>query len=66
MISRHGYQSETHIVVSEDGYLIRVHRISGSKSGSNKGHQPVLLQHGLFGSSADWIVNGNQSLGGQY
>ncbi|CAH1984657.1 unnamed protein product [Acanthoscelides obtectus] len=58
IIARHGYRSETHVVVTEDGYLLRIHRIPSKKNGA----QPVFLQHGLLGSSADWIVNGNNSL----
>lgn len=63
LIRRHGYPSESHLIVTEDGYILRMHRIAGSQTGSNKGNQPVFLQHGLFGSSADWIMNGNESLG---
>ncbi|CAH1156091.1 unnamed protein product [Phaedon cochleariae] len=62
IIRRHGYPAETHIVATEDGYLIGLHRIPGSQDGK-KGCQPVFLQHGLLGSSADWIMNGNNSLG---
>lgn len=62
IIKRHGYPSESHVIVTEDGYLLTLHRIPGTKNGK-QGNQPVLLQHGLFGSSADWILNGNNSLG---
>ncbi|XP_018572755.1 lipase 3 [Anoplophora glabripennis] len=62
MIARHGYPSETHIITTDDGYLLEIHRIPGSKSGK-RGGQPVYLQHGLLGSSADWLMNGNNSLG---
>nr|CAI5829897.1 unnamed protein product [Callosobruchus analis] len=58
IIARHGYRAETHVVVTEDGYLLKIHRIPPKKNGA----QPVFLQHGLLGSSADWIVNGNNSL----
>ncbi|CAG9860945.1 unnamed protein product, partial [Phyllotreta striolata] len=61
IIARHGYLSETHTVVTEDGYILSIHRIPGSRNGT-KSRQPVFLQHGLLGSSADWIVNGNLSL----
>ncbi|XP_018568985.1 lipase 3-like [Anoplophora glabripennis] len=60
IIKRHGYRSESHICVTDDGYLLTLHRIPG-KNGK-QGDQPVLLQHGLLGSSADWILNGNNSL----
>ncbi|KAJ8928191.1 hypothetical protein NQ314_019254 [Rhamnusium bicolor] len=62
IIKRHGYPSEAHVVETDDGYLLKLHRIPGSQSGK-RGDQPVFLQHGLLGSSADWILNGNNSLG---
>lgn len=64
IIARHGYPSQSHTVVTEDGYLLQLHRIPGSKNGKLGGQsKPVFLQHGLLGSSADWIINGNNSLG---
>ncbi|XP_072380390.1 lipase 3-like [Diabrotica undecimpunctata] len=62
IIARHGYPVETHIVTTSDGYLLTLHRIVGSKNGK-KGQQPVLLQHGVLGSSADWILDGDTALG---
>lgn len=59
MIKRAGYPSEVHVVTTEDGYLLSLHRIPG-KFGS----KPIFLQHGLLGSSADWIIPGkDKSLG---
>lgn len=49
------------MVETEDGYLLKVHRIAGDKSGK-KGGQPAFLQHGLLGSSADWVLNGDTAL----
>lgn len=63
IIARHGYPSETHTVTTEDGYLLELHRIPCSKNPKLCGGAPVFLQHGLLGSSADWLVNGNNSLG---
>lgn len=62
MIARHGYASESHTVLTEDGYLLTLHRIPGCKNGTRKG-TPIFPQHGLLGSSADWLINGNNSLG---
>lgn len=62
IIARHGYASETHTVATEDGYLLELHRIPCSQIPKTCG-PPVFLQHGLLGSSADWIINGNNSLG---
>ncbi|KAF7405865.1 hypothetical protein HZH68_005234 [Vespula germanica] len=53
LIKKYGYSSETHVVITEDGYLLTLHRISG-KSGSH----PILIQHGLLTSSADWVIAG--------
>lgn len=62
IIRRHGYPSESHIVTTLDGYLLTVFRIPGSRSGK-KGGPPVLLQHGLSGDSAPWVICDNNSLG---
>jgi len=53
MIRKAGYPAESHVIMTEDGYLLTLHRIPG---GNNS--LPVLLQHGFLGSSADWIVLG--------
>jgi len=52
MIRRAGYPAEAHIIETKDGYLLTLHRIPG------KGQRPVLLQHGLLCSSADWVIPG--------
>jgi lysosomal acid lipase/cholesteryl ester hydrolase len=43
-------------VVTDDGHILTLHRIPSSKGVAEK--PPVLLQHGLLGSSADWVVSG--------
>ncbi|EFN72533.1 Lipase 1 [Camponotus floridanus] len=53
MIRKSGYSAESHVVMTEDGYLLTLHRIPGGNDSL-----PVLLQHGLLGSSADWLVLG--------
>ncbi|KAL7291979.1 hypothetical protein TKK_0014266 [Trichogramma kaykai] len=64
LICKHGYLAESHQVETADGYLLTVHRIPGHDSEiSFNGKPVVLLQHGLLGSSADWVMLGpNQSL----
>lgn len=57
IIASHGYPCETHTVVSQ-GYIMNIHRIARSKTGETTPAKTVLLQHGLFASSADWILNG--------
>lgn len=56
---RHGYLAETHTVVTEDGYLLNLHRIPCGRQGCGNGiRQPVFLQHGILASSADWVLSG--------
>ncbi|KAG5327408.1 LIP3 Lipase, partial [Acromyrmex heyeri] len=52
MIRKAGYPMETHTVQTEDGYLLTLHRIP------RKNGVPVLLQHGLLTSSADFLILG--------
>lgn len=59
LITKYGYTAETHGIETEDGYLLSVHRISGSKKYPPTYGKPVVfLQHGLLASSATWILNG--------
>ena len=67
MIAGEGYPVETHQVVTEDGYILTMHRIPFTKSSPQTDEQPaVYIQHGLTSSSADWVVAGpKKSLGRQ-
>lgn len=62
MIAFHGYHAESHTVVTEDGYILTIHRIPFRKNVSDKVSplKTVLLHHGLLGSSADWVIPGPQ------
>ncbi|EFN60341.1 Lipase 3 [Camponotus floridanus] len=53
MIREAGYPVETHVITTEDGYLLTLHRIPGGNDSL-----PVLLLHGMISSSADWVVLG--------
>lgn len=58
---KYGYNVEVHHVVTDDGYILELHRIIGSpKNLPRKGKQPVLLMHGLLDSSATWVMMGPQ------
>ena len=68
MVAREGYPIETHTVVTDDCYILQMHRIPyGKKSPYVKGEEPrpaVYLQHGLLCSSADWVMGApEKSLG---
>jgi len=56
-----GYKPESHQVVTEDGYILTMHRLPYGKSGpSSTGGAPrpvIFLQHGLEGDSSNWITN---------
>ena len=63
LIKAAGYPSETHIVTTEDGYILQMHRIPYSKNDQfdrnpTTGSRPVVfLQHGLMGSSEKWVLS---------
>lgn len=54
-VGRFGFEAESHDVKTSDGYILLVHRIKPHQS--DKHRRPVLLQHGLMGSSMDFLVN---------
>ena len=48
-----GYNVEVHYVTTKDGYILGLQRLKGQKARDAVGSDNViLLQHGLFGSSA--------------
>ena len=55
LIRSHHYQVETHTVQTDDGYYLQLHRIPGRG-------KPVLLSHGMMGSSYCWVTSGSHSL----
>ena len=53
MVKSFGYPIEEHEVITQDGYILTLHRIPyGVKSTSTENRQPVILAHCLMGSSA--------------
>ncbi|XP_066998922.2 lipase 3 [Anabrus simplex] len=59
LVAKYGYPIEEHEVTTADGYILTLHRIPyGKKSPASENRPPVLLQHGLLCSSADWVVMG--------
>ncbi|XP_016840181.1 gastric triacylglycerol lipase [Nasonia vitripennis] len=51
-----GYKAEEYNITTDDGYILGLHRISGSPSHpKTDGKRVIYIQHGLFGSS-DFLV----------
>ncbi|KAF2887898.1 hypothetical protein ILUMI_18275, partial [Ignelater luminosus] len=64
LIHKYGFQFENHIVTTEDGYILQLHRIPyGRKKHNYHKGAPVLIVPGVFESSADWVNTGENSLG---
>ncbi|KAL9693307.1 hypothetical protein quinque_012592 [Culex quinquefasciatus] len=62
LISKYGYKVESHSVTTEDGYVLKMFRILPREQPTMK-KLPVLMVHGLLGSSADFVISGpNHSL----
>ncbi len=55
MIRSYGYVCETHKYTTADGYINVLHRIPPLKSARPKS-RTVFLQHGLLGTSADYVM----------
>jgi hypothetical protein len=59
LIVKDGYPAESHTVQTVDGYILTMHRIPYGKGGARRADRPpILLQHGVLSSSADWVVSG--------
>ena len=61
MVSKEGYPVETHQVITDDGYILRMHRIPHGKRSPRQagvGRPAVYIQHGLTSTSADWLSAG--------
>lgn len=64
MIEYFGYPAEAHTITTPDGYILEMHRIPFGVKQSTGPKTPVLVQHGILCSSADYVINfPYQSLG---
>ncbi|KAG7210700.1 hypothetical protein KM043_012202 [Ampulex compressa] len=66
LVEKNGYNFEMHSTITEDGYVLGIHRVLAQNfNATNNAQNPpsVLLVHGLLGSSQDWLATGvNRSL----
>jgi lysosomal acid lipase/cholesteryl ester hydrolase len=58
LITKYGYDAETHTVLTADGYFLTLHRIPRGHHGETGHKGCVFVQHGLLSSSADWVILG--------
>lgn len=59
MVRRRNYTAEIHRIQTRDGYILEMHRISGSpRYPPRQGKRVAYLQHGLLDSSATWVIMG--------
>lgn len=66
LIQSKGYVGEEHHVITDDGYILTIHRIPyGRLNSTNDTARPVVfIQHGLLDSSSSMVLNfQNQSIG---
>ncbi|XP_049825862.1 uncharacterized protein LOC109604814 [Aethina tumida] len=63
LLDKYQYSYEAHTVVTEDGYVLGIHRITSARYHKNdNGTKPVvLIYHGLESSSADFVNSGPES-----
>ncbi|CAH1105059.1 unnamed protein product [Psylliodes chrysocephalus] len=56
LVKGFGYPFEKHSVTTKDGYILEIHRVQYSPSNDKTDNRPpVLVMHGLLGSSADFF-----------
>ncbi|WOK96621.1 triacylglycerol lipase 2-like [Canna indica] len=62
VVNPQGYQCQEFEVITEDGYILTMHRIPQGRGGGDhlERRQPVLLQHGLLVDGMQWILNSPQ------
>lgn len=57
MIQTAGYQSEVHKVETEDGYILKVHRVLVKKQ-SLIPRKPIFMMHGILSTAMDYVFKG--------
>lgn len=57
LVMPEGYPLEEYEVVTADGYILTVFRIPYGKNSTSTPRRPILLQHGIFATSASWVIS---------
>lgn len=59
LITTAGYQGEAHRIETEDGYLLKIHRLlPNPKKSRSIRRKPVFLMHGILATAADFLLTG--------
>ncbi|CAH2056967.1 unnamed protein product, partial [Iphiclides podalirius] len=56
--TKHGYISDEHTVLTEDGYILTVFHMRSRENCSRQPGRPLILMHGLLMSSDTWLDAG--------
>ncbi|XP_024084768.1 lipase 3-like [Cimex lectularius] len=62
LVKQNGYGYEFHKVVTEDGYILSLHRILPRNDTERGDRVPVFIQHGVLVSSDSWLIGPRSSL----
>ena len=61
LVIRQGYPMESYKLNTEDGYILQIFRIQAKGGKIIGGKRPVLLQHGIFDSADNFVINGDSN-----
>ncbi|KAJ3622053.1 hypothetical protein MTP99_002585 [Tenebrio molitor] len=62
MVERNGYKGKSHTVVTEDGHILTLFRVTSNQARSNGKKQPIYMEHGILLDSDIWTFVGRRSL----
>lgn len=62
IINKYGYSVEVHKLVTKDNYILSTYRIPRGKNSSKINQNPILLAHGMLGSSGAFLLLGENSI----
>ena len=68
LVREAGLAGEEHHVVTPDGYILALHRVTrpGPHTPPTVRRKVVFLQHGLFCSSAVWVIGDRAKAFGEH
>lgn len=56
MKNKGGSQTESHYATTDDGYILKIHRMLPKENISHNNSNVMLFFHGLFGSSGQFVI----------